>query len=190
MMVLDARRVSIRLYVGLAAVSSLLAVISIFSRIEDGTVGLVVWGGYLLGLGLVQSIVLLGLGRPAGWWSWWMGSALTAVLIGGFTLWFAPTGSIALLIWSVAVWSVVAGGSSLVQGFRQDKKSALRSDWTTIGGGTMGLGLLVLIVPPEVYWLMGLAGVWAAMVTVFVIIAALSARTAVADQNGDQEDNS
>lgn len=186
----EVMRVSLRLHIVMAAVSSLLAVISIFSRIEDATLGLVLWGSYLLILGLSHTIVLLSNGRPAGWWTWWIGHSMTAVVIGVFTLWFQATGSIALLTWSIAVWSVIAGGSSLVQGFRQPKSTSLRSDWATLGGGTLFLGLLVMIVPPEVYWLIGLAGVWAAMVSVFLVIAVLSARTAMADQNGDQEGNS
>ena len=180
-------QVSRRLYVGLASVSAVFAAITIFTRLEDGAIALAVWGGYLVALGVVLSVVLLSLGRPARWWTWWIGSVFTAIAVGVFALVFASSASVALLTWSIAVWSVLAGATSIVQGLRLEKGSPIRSDWTTIGGGTLFLGLLVVIVPPEVYWLMGLAGVWAAMMTVFVIIAALSARSAEADKNGGME---
>ena len=176
-----------RLYVALASVSAIFAAITIFTRLEDGVIALAVWGGYLVVLGAVLTGVLLSLGRPTHWWTWWIGSVFTAIAVGVFALVFASTGSVALLTWSIAVWSVLAGATSLVQGLRIEKGSPIRSDWTTIGGGTLFLGLLVVIVPPEVYWMMGLAGVWAAMMTVFVIIAALSARSAEAGKNGDKE---
>lgn len=186
---LDPVRVSVRLHVATAATASLLAVVSIFSRIEEGPLGLAVWGGFLVIVGVAHSSVLIGSGRPPGWWSWWLGHSLSAVLIGAFTLWFVPSGSVALLTWSIAVWAVVAGGASVVQGFRQKRALPIRSDWISVGVGTLFLGLLVLIVPPEVYWLLGLAGVWAAMLTVFVVIAALSARSGASDQNRSGEDD-
>lgn len=185
----DPVRVSIRLNVASAATAAVLAVFSIFNRIEDPEVGLAVWGGFLVIVGTAHTSVLIASGRPSGWWSWWVGHSLTAVLIGAFTLWFVPSGSIALLTWSIVVWSVVSGGASVVQGFRQDRTLSIRSDWISLGAGTLFFGLLVLIVPPEVYWLLGLAGVWAAMVTVFLVIAALSARPGVTGQNGAGEDD-
>ncbi len=186
----DVLRMSIRLQIVMAAASAVLAVVSIFSRIEDATLGLLVWGVYLVAVGLAHTVVLISSGRRAGWWTWWIGHALVAVVIGVFTLSFQATGSVALLTWSIAVWSVIAGGSSLVQGFRQPRQTSLRSDWATVGGGTLFLGGLVMVVPAEVYWYLGLAGVWAAMVSVFLVIAVLSARTAMADENGEQEGNS
>lgn len=186
---LDPVKVSIRLDVATAAVAAVLAVVSIFNRIEDAQVALIVWGGFLVILGVAHTSVLIASGRPTGWWSWWVGHSLTAVLIGIFTLWFVPTGSVALLTWSIVVWAVVAGGASVVQGFRQKRTEAIRSDWISVGVGTLFFGLLVLIVPSEVYWLLGLAGVWAAMLTVFVVIAALSARPGGNDQNRSGEDD-
>lgn len=185
----DPVRISTRLNVASAAVAAPLAVVSIFNRIEDAPLGLAVWGGFLLIVGVAHSSVLIGSGRPAGWWSWWVGHSLSAISIGLFTLWFVPSGSVALLTWSIVVWAVVAGGSSVVQGFRQKRSLAVRSDWISVGVGTLFFGLLVLIVPPEVYWLLGLAGVWAAMLTVFLVIAALSARSGANGQNRDGEDN-
>lgn len=185
---LEPVRVSMRLNVATAIAAFPFAVITIFSRLEDAQVALLVWGGFLLLSGALHTIVLLGMGRPRGWWTWWVGHSVSAVALGVFALWFAQTGSVALLIWSIAVWAVLAGASSLVQGLRQDRRSPVRSDWTTLGGGTMFLGLLVVIVPPEVYWMMGLAGVWAAMVIVFVIIATLSARSVIAQHNSGQEE--
>jgi len=179
--------VSIRLLWVTVAPTSILAVLCVFVRIDQTELALAVFGGFLLVLSLGQTTVLALSGRPKEWLGWWIGHAVTALAGGVFASLFATTGSLALLGWVVVVWSVLAGGSSLLRGLRMEKAEVVRRDWITLGILTLLLAGAVAAIPANVVWTMGLVGAWAAMVTVFSVIAALSARTAAVDETDNEE---
>ena len=112
---------------------------------------------------------------------------MTALAGGVFAALYATTGSLALLGWVVVVWAVLAGGSSLLRGLRMDSHEVVGRDWITLGILTLLLAAAVAAVPANVVWTMGLVGAWAAIVTVFSVIAALSARTASVSETGGEE---
>lgn len=181
-------QVSIRLYWASVAPTAVLAVLCVFLRIDQMDFALAVVGGFLLILGLDQTAVLAMSGRPRGWAGWWVGHSLTALAGGVFAAIFATSGSLALLSWVIVVWSVLAGGSSLLRGLRMDTVEQTRRDWISLGLMTLLLAGAVALVPASVVWTMGLLGAWASIVTVFSVIAALSARSAQVGETESEED--
>ena len=179
--------VSVRLFWATVAPTAILAVLCVFLRIDQTELALAVFGGFLLVLGLDQSAVLALSGRPTQWLCWWIGQSVTALAGGVFAALYATTGSLALLGWVVVVWAVLAGGSSLLRGLRMDSHEVVRRDWIPLGILTLLLAAAVAAVPANVVWTMGLVGAWAAIVTVFSVIAALSARTASVSETGGEE---
>ncbi len=181
-------RVSIRLYWASVAPTAILAALCVFLRIDQTDFALAVIGGFLLILGLDQTAVLAMSGRPRGWAGWWVGQSVTALAGGVFAAVFANSASLALLGWVIVVWSVLAGGSSLLRGLRMATTEPVRRDWISLGLMTLLLAGAVALVPANVLWTMGLVGAWASIVTVFSVIAALSARSARVGETEGQED--
>lgn len=181
-------RVSIRLYWASVAPTAVLSVLCVFLRIDQTDFALAVFGGFLLILGLDQTAVLAMSGRPRGWAGWWGGHSATALAGGVFAAVLAASGSLALLSWVIVVWAVLAGGSNLLRGLRMAVDEPVRRDWITLGVLTLVLAAAVAVVPASVVWTMGLVGAWASIVTVFSVIAALSARSAPLGETGGEED--
>ena len=181
-------QVSIRLYWASIAPTAVLAVLCVFLRIDQTDFALAVVGGFLLILGLDQTAVLAMSGKPRGWAGWWVGQSVTALAGGVFAALFATSESLALLSWVVVVWSVLAGGSSLLRGLRMTAAEPVRRDWISLGLMTLVLAGAVALVPANVVWTMGLLGAWASIVTVFSVIAALSARSVRVGETEGEED--
>jgi hypothetical protein len=181
-------QVSIRLYWASVAPTAILAVLCVFLRIDQTDFALAVVGGFLLILGLDQTAVLAMSGKPRAWGGWWVGQSVTALAGGVFAAIFATSGSLALLSWVIVVWSVLAGGSSLLRGLRMTTAEPVRRDWISLGLMTLLLAGAVALVPASVVWTMGLLGAWASIVTVFSVIAALSARSVVVGETEGEED--
>jgi len=75
-----------------------------------------------------------------------------------------------------------------LRGLRMAPTEPVRRDWITLGIMTLLLAGAVALVPANVLWTMGLVGAWASIVTVFSVIAALSARSARVGETEGQED--
>ena len=102
-----------------------------------------------------------------------MGHSVTAIIAGGLAVALAGWDQAGLVLWSIAVWALVAGATTLVQA-RRLEKSTERSDWLVVGSATVLLGVITLVVPAGVVWMMGMAGVWASILTVFLGIGAVN----------------
>jgi hypothetical protein len=164
---------AVRLYTWFAVSAGGFAAIETFGRIESAQLAALLWGGFLLTLGAGHTLVLLIAKRPRGWWSWWLGHSLTAIIAGAVSISFAQWDQAGLVVWSMGTWAVAAGATTLVQA-RRLEKSTERSDWFVVGSATLLLGLVTLAVPADVVWMMGMAGVWASILTVFLGIGAVN----------------
>jgi hypothetical protein len=164
---------AVRLYTVFAISAGGFAAIETFGRIETPQAAAALWGGFLIVLGVGHSIVLVVSGRPRGWLSWWFGHSLTALIAGGLALGLSGWDQPGLVVWSIAVWALVAGATTLVQA-RRLEKSTERSDWFVVGSATALLGVVTLVVSAGVVWMMGMAGVWASILTVFLGIGAVN----------------
>jgi len=164
---------AVRLYTWFAMSAGAFAAIETFGRIESARSAAVLWGSFLITLGAGHTIVLLVAERPRGWWSWWVGHSVTAIIAGVLGVTLSGWDQAGLVLWSIAVWALVAGATTLVQA-RRLNKSTERSDWFVVGSATVLLGVITLVVPAGVVWMMGMAGVWASILTVFLGIGAVN----------------
>lgn len=102
-----------------------------------------------------------------------------------------PNGGIGYLVWIVSGWAIVCGALELVSGVRARRRVAAWTDWITVGGLTVLLGAIVLIIPPDIadrftgekgvegiltspIIVVGLLGGWAIVTGVLLAIAAAS----------------
>ena len=153
--------------------AGVMAVFLALGRIEDGQIALVLWGSFLLVLGIGHSVLLWRHARGLDFLPWWLGHSLSAMVMGSFTITFSQTASAGLLLWTIAVWAFLAGASNLFLSFRRFDDHQTRRDWRVLGVITLLLSLATLVEPVDVLWLMGTAGAWAAIVAVFSAISAV-----------------
>lgn len=161
------------LYTWFAVVAAGFASLETFGRIESAQAAALLWGLFLLVLGVGHTAILLIHRRPTGWGSWWWGNSVTALIAGGVTALASGWGLDGLVTWSMGVWALIAGATTVVQGLRLEKGSE-RSDWLLVGGATLALAVVTLVVPAGIVWVMGMAGVWASILTVFLGIGAVN----------------
>jgi uncharacterized membrane protein HdeD (DUF308 family) len=106
-----------------------------------------------------------------------------------------PGGGVAFLGYLVGAWAVVAGVLEGASGILARKLSPLARDWVIAGALTVALGLVALLLPPDIVQtfagergasgtltssviLIGVIGVWAILVGVLQTISAVTVRTA------------
>lgn len=175
---------SVRLYVWFAVAAATFALTETFSRIETAVFAAYAWGGLLLALGAGHTLLLILAKRPRGWGMWWFGHALTALLLGAVTVALANWGQDVLTTWSITVWALTSGVTTLVHATRHQQGTE-RTDWFVVGGATTLLGLVTLVVPADLVATMGFAGVWGSIVAVFLGIGAVNLHLAHKPQKGD-----
>lgn len=171
--------VEVGINVWFSLVAGVFALVAAFSRVESAVLGQQVWGAFLIALAVGHTVYLWRARWPRGWWPWWLGHAGSALVIGTISLVLAPRGAAGLLLWSIAVWAVLAGASYFLHGVRVSRETAERSDWLLLGAITVLLGLATLVEPVDPVWLVGSAGAWAAIVAVLTGISAVHQVTTV-----------
>lgn len=164
---------AVRLYTWFAIAAGVFAATETFGRIETARSAALLWGGFLIALSVGHTLVLVMSGRPRGWLSWWFGHSATGLVAGVLSVALSGWEQAGLVVWSIAVWALVAGATTLVHA-RRLEKSTERSDWFVVGSATTLLGVVTLVVPAGVVWMMGMAGVWASILTVFLGIGAVN----------------
>lgn len=77
-------------------------------------------------------------------------SGVVSLLAGAAALVFVGTGTAAVpaLFITVIVWALLTGVLELYSGFRVRGRSPFARDWMTVGGATVLLGIVFLLVPP------------------------------------------
>lgn len=120
-------------------------------------------------------------------------SGIVSLLAGAGALVLAGTGRSALpgLFITVIVWALLTGVLELYSGFRVRGRSPFARDWLTIGGATLLLAIVFLLVPPglDQHYMgpdgvdrsltasivtVGIFGAYAAIVAVLLIIGGFS----------------
>lgn len=114
-------------------------------------------------------------------------------LLAGLAALAVPGGGIGYLVWVVSGWAVVTGALELVSGLRARGRVASWTDWAAVGALTVLLGIVVLVVPPDLVQpftgdkgvegvltspiiVVGVLGAWAVVTGVLQAIGAASPR--------------
>lgn len=165
-----------------------------FSVDHSAPLGLTVFGAFAVVTGLLAVIfVPRTLADDRGSRLNFLLSGVVSLLAGVAALFLAATGTSALpgLFITVIVWALLTGVLELYSGFRLRGRSPFARDWMTIGGATVLLGVVYLLVPPGLdqhytgpdgidrsltasIVTVGIFGAYAAIVAVLLIIGGLS----------------
>ncbi len=114
-------------------------------------------------------------------------------LIAGIAALALPGAGIGYLVWILSGWAIVTGALELVTGIRARRRAASWIDWISVGGLTVLLGAVVLVVPPDIadrfvgdkgveglltspIIVVGLLGGWGIVTGVLLAISAASPR--------------
>jgi len=150
----------------------LVAVIVTFTSNHSSQVGLTVFGAYASFSGLIiaaLSILLLA-DKPAQ--RLFVAQGAIGLIVGVGALIFAD-GGIAFLLYLMTIYAAITGFLELYSGLRA-RGSMLAKDWIAVGGFTALLAIVFLIIPPDLVLAIGLFGVYAVIVGVYLVIAGFS----------------
>jgi uncharacterized membrane protein HdeD (DUF308 family) len=111
--------------------------------------GLVAFGMYAVLSGLLLLVAWFGPRAPAEARTSFRAQA-AVTLIAGVVALAAPDGGMAYLVWVLSGWAIVTGALELVSGIRFRHRSASWADWTAVGALTVLLGLIALLLPPDI----------------------------------------
>jgi uncharacterized membrane protein HdeD (DUF308 family) len=168
------RRAGLRAYTAARAVAAaVLAVVVTFSADHTSGFGLLVLGafsvvqGAIIGFAVPSSAVTTA-GRL-------LGAARAAVLIVlGATALSLPGGGLGSLLLIETVAFLVAGVLEVLSGLRRADANPASRDAITVGGLELVVGAMLSIVNPDAIFAVGVLGMWAAIVAVYLGIAAVS----------------
>jgi len=163
-----------------AAVCIVVAAVITFSADHTPGFGLVAFGVFALVVAAVVLTSAAGTTRTrsgrgivlAQGLVWALGGVLALVAAAGGT----ATASTALVP-VLGSTSVAAGALELVVGLLRSERPAPHRDRIAAGAATVLLGLIVTVVPYDPVFVVGLFGAYAAILGVFLVIAALSVRS-------------
>lgn len=167
-----------------------LGMVITFVNNHSAVIGMTVFGATTLAGGLA-----LGLGS----WKWLsdpssrtlaLVQGAVGVIFGAVALSFS-TGGLPMLVALVTGWALLSGVLELVTGLRRRRTSGLARDWMLLGGITVLLAVIYLIVPTDYSKelggiekirgtltsstiLVGLVGAYGALVGIFLVIQGLS----------------
>ncbi|MEO8261371.1 MAG: DUF308 domain-containing protein [Pseudolysinimonas sp.] len=112
-------------------------------------------------------------------------------VVAGIAALAVPSGGIGYLVWVLSGWAIVTGALELVSGIRARGRVTASRDWVIVGALTVLLGVVALVIPPDIadYFagdkgveglltspiiIIGMLGAWAVITGVLQAIAAAS----------------
>lgn len=137
--------------------------------------GLFAVGIYLVVSAVSVGVSSLGVSQPAPARSLHLWQSLVALVVGAITLALNDAG-IALLLWAVALWALLAGTAEVVAGWRMPRGHPLRRDWLIQGAFAVLLSVIVLFQDADSVAVIGYVGAWAVIQGVYGTISGLSNR--------------
>ena len=164
--------------------------------------GLASFGGYAIVVGLL-GLFLSARALPRGVTrTLFLVQAIVSVAAGIAAL-LGMNGGLPVLLVVVALWGVIAGFLELVAGIRTRRLRAAARDWVFVGGLTVLLALVALIIPPDYVQhynapgdggprvlnasvtIVGILGLYGAIAAVYLAIAGFSLRFGAASARKD-----
>jgi uncharacterized membrane protein HdeD (DUF308 family) len=118
-------------------------------------------------------------------------------VVAGIAALAVPSGGIGYLVWVLSGWAIVCGALELVSGIRARGRAVAWTDWVAVGALTVLLGVVTLVIPPDIadsfvgekdvqglltspIIIVGMLGAWAVITGVLQAIAAASPKKTVA----------
>lgn len=161
-----------------------------FTAGHTAAFGLVAFGVYAVLSGLLLLVAWFGPRAPVEARTSFRAQAAVTLAAGVAAL-ALPGGGVAYLVWVLSGWAIVTGALELVSGIRFRHRTASWADWTAVGALTVLLGLIALILPPDIadaftgdrgvtglltsaIIVTGMLGAWAVLTGVLQAIAAAS----------------
>jgi uncharacterized membrane protein HdeD (DUF308 family) len=149
-----------------------------FDPEHSARVGLLVFGSYALVEGVVVGLGGLLLKDALNRWLFVAQGAL-GVIVGVAALVLNGAG-LGVLLYGVSVWALLTGFAELYCGLRSRRRVDVARDWTVIGGLTVILAIVFLVIPPDSLLTVGLFGAYAVIVGVYVGIGAFTLKFGLA----------
>jgi uncharacterized membrane protein HdeD (DUF308 family) len=177
---------------GRAALAIALGLAITFTGGHTASFGLIAFGVFALLSGLLLVAATLGPRSPAEARTAFRAQGVVSVIAGIAAL-VLPGGGIGYFVWVLSGWAIVTGALELTSGIRARSRVPGWRDWVLVGALTVLLGIVALVIPPDIadsfsgdkgvegllttpIILVGMLGAWAVITGVLQAIAAASPR--------------
>jgi uncharacterized membrane protein HdeD (DUF308 family) len=137
------------LVAGRAALGLALGLAITFTGGHTATFGLIAFGVFAVLSGLLLLAGSLGPRAASEARTSSRAQGVVSVVAGVAAL-VVPAGGIGYLVWVLSGWAIVTGALELVSGIRARHRAAAWSDWVAVGGLTVLLGVIALVIPPDI----------------------------------------
>lgn len=153
----------------------LLGLFITFSANHSPQVGLIAFGIFGLLTGVLLTVFsALRLSERGARLNFVIQGVVTTI-VGVSALLLNASGLIAFL-YLLGVFAALTGFLELYSGLRARRASPLSRDWVNVGGFTVVLALIFLLVPPDTIFAVGVLGAYGVILGVYLVIAGLSLR--------------
>jgi len=175
---------------GRAVLAIALGLTITFTTGHTATFGLVVFGGYAILAGVVLLLAWIGPRAAAEARSAFRAQGVVS-LVAGIAALVLPGGGMGYLVLLVSGWAIVCGALELMSGLRFRRRVTAWTDWIAVGALTLVLGVVTLVLPPDISQsysgdtgveglltsaiiVTGLLGAWGVLTGVLLAISAVS----------------
>lgn len=155
-----------------------------FDPEHSARIGLLVFGSYALVEGVVIGIGGLLLKNALTKWLFVAQGALGVVV--GIAALVLNGAGLGALLYGVSVWALLTGFAEFYCGWRARHRYDAARDWMVIGGLTVILAVVFLVIPPDSLLAVGLFGAYAVIVGVYVGIGAFTIKFGLAHAHDDE----
>lgn len=134
---------------GRAALGLTLALVITFTGGHTATFGLIGFGVYGVLSGLLMLAATFGPRAAAEARTAFRAHVVVSVVAGVAAL-ALPGGGTGYLVWVLSGWAIITGALELVSGIRARGRVAAWTDWIAVGALTLLLGIVILVIPPDI----------------------------------------
>ena len=149
-----------------------------FDPEHSARVGLLVFGSFALVEGIVVGVGGVLVKDALSRWLF-VGQGALGAIVGIAALALNGAG-LGVLLYGVSVWALLTGFAELYCGLRTRHRADAARDWMVIGGLTVILAIVFLVIPPDSLLAVGLFGAYAVIVGVYVGIGAFTLKFGLA----------
>lgn len=190
---------------GRAALGLALALVITFTGGHTATFGLIAFGVYGVLSGLLMLAATFGPRATVEARTAFRAHGVVS-LVAGVAALAIPGGGTGYLVWVLSGWAIITGALELTSGIRARGRVAAWTDWVVVGGLTVLLGIVILVIPPDISQtyagekdvtglltspiiIVGLLSAWAVLTGVLQAISAASPKRATAGHPAQRQPN-